>query len=162
MPSSRPSWPSLMQLVPRGASVALVLTVILAGCAAGSTPAPSAAPAAPVVSGAWVRPPTGPNLPAAGYLTISSSAGDALTAVSTTVASSVEMHETTTMSGMTGMQPVSKIEVPAGGSVELKPGGYHLMLMGVNKTLNVGDTVELVLTFEKAGKVTVNAEVKNG
>jgi copper(I)-binding protein len=62
---------------------------------------------------------------------------------------------------MSAMHPVSSIHIPAGGTVSLAPGGFHLMLMGP-KPLAVGDTVELVLTFEKAGKVTVKAEVKNG
>ena len=66
------------------------------------------------------------------------------------------------MSGgtMMGMFPVSRIEVPAGGSVELKPGGYHLMLLNLVADLKAGDTIELTLQFEKAGKITVKAEVR--
>ena len=141
----------------------LAIAILVAGCSAAATPVPTGAAAAPVVTGAWVRPPAGMDRPAAGYMVIANPGGqpDALVAASSTVATSVEVHETTTMSGMTGMQPVAKIAIPAGGSVKLEPGGYHLMLMGV-KTLTVGDTVEIVLTFEKAGKVTVKAEVKNG
>jgi copper(I)-binding protein len=63
-------------------------------------------------------------------------------------------------SPMMGMVPVSRIEVPAGGSAELKPGGYHLMLIDLVADLKVGDTIELTLTFEKAGKITVKAEVR--
>jgi copper(I)-binding protein len=61
---------------------------------------------------------------------------------------------------MMGMVPVSRIEVPAGGSVELKPGGYHLMLLSLVADLKVGDKIELTLQFEKAGKITVTAEVR--
>jgi copper(I)-binding protein len=116
-----------------------------------------------VVSGAWVRPPTSPGLPAAGYLVIRNPGGqpETLTAASSLSAGSVEMHKTTTMSGMTGMEPVSAIHIPAGGTVTLEPGGFHLMLMNP-KPMAVGDTIELVLTFEKAGTITVKAEVKNG
>jgi copper(I)-binding protein len=104
----------------------------------------------------------GADRPAAGYLTISNPGGqpDALIAAASPLAGSVELHETTTMSGMAGMQPVSKIEIPAGATVELKPGGYHLMLMNP-KPLTVGATADIELTFEKAGKVMVKAEVKS-
>jgi copper(I)-binding protein len=84
-----------------------------------------------------------------------------LTAVTSPSAASVEMHKTSTMSGMTGMDDVSAIHIPAGGTVTLEPGGFHLMLMSPTG-LQVGQTVDLVLTFENAGTMTVKAEVKNG
>ncbi len=140
----------------------LLVALIGSGCSAAATPSPAATAAAPSVTGAWVRPPQGAGLPAAGYMVIKSGGqADALLSITSSAAGSVELHETTTMSGMTGMQPISRLDIPAGGSVELKPGSYHLMLMSV-KALTVGDSVELVLTFEKAGRVTVKAEVKNG
>lgn len=140
----------------------LLLGLIGGGCSAAATPSPAGSAAPPSITGAWVRPPQGSGLPAAGYMVIKSGGqADALLSITSTAAGSVELHETTTMSGMTGMQPISRPEVPAGGRVELKPGSYDLMLMGV-KALAVGDSVELVLTFEKSGKVTVKAEVKNG
>lgn len=86
-----------------------------------------------------------------------------------------EESTTTTMGDMAGdegssttmgeamqmeMKPVDKIDIPAGGTVELKPGGYHVMLLDVKKTLNPGDTFDVTLTFEKAGTQTVTAEVR--
>jgi copper(I)-binding protein len=86
-----------------------------------------------------------------------------------------EESTTTTMGDMAGgegssttmgeamqmeMKPVDKIDIPAGGTVELKPGGYHVMLLDVQKTLNPGDTFDVTLTFEKAGTQTVTAEVR--
>ena len=62
--------------------------------------------------------------------------------------------------GMMTMQPVDSIPVPAGEKVELKPGGYHVMLLDVKKVLAVGDTIDVTLTFEKAGEVTTTAEVR--
>jgi copper(I)-binding protein len=62
--------------------------------------------------------------------------------------------------GMMTMQPVESIPVPAGEKVELKPGGYHVMLLDVKKVLAVGDTIDVTLTFEKAGEVTTTAEVR--
>jgi copper(I)-binding protein len=72
---------------------------------------------------------------------------------------------TTTMGGEMGggmmtMQPVESIEVPADGSVALEPGGYHVMLLDVKKELVPGDTIEVTLTFERAGEVTVTADVR--
>lgn len=160
MPSSSRSWHS------GGAAAAafvLLAVGVLAGCSPGASAAPSAV--APTVSDAWVRPPIGTDRPAAGYLVITNggSAADALTGAASPVASSVELHETSTdSSGMTGMQPIDRLEIPAGGTVRLEPGGYHLMLMGVSGEIKVGGTVELRLEFEKAGTVVVQAEVRGG
>jgi copper(I)-binding protein len=63
---------------------------------------------------------------------------------------------------MLGMQRVDRVEIPAGGTVELKPGGYHIMLIGLTRELQVGEQIEITLTFEKAGEVTVTAEVREG
>ena len=167
MPSSTPSSPSRrpnsVAAAFAAALVALVAIVGVAGCSsAGGTAAPAGA--GPTVSGAWVRPPQGMDRPAAGYLVITGgSEADALLSASSPVAGSVELHETSMdSSGMTGMHPVGRLEVPAGAMVKLEPGGYHLMLMNVTGTLTVGSTVQLDLTFEKAGKVTLQAEVKQG
>lgn len=85
---------------------------------------------------------------------------------STTTAMSGDMESTTTAmgddmgGGMMTMKPVSTIEIPGGETVELKPGGYHIMLLDVKKVLAVGDTIEVTLTFEKAGEVQTTAEVR--
>jgi copper(I)-binding protein len=89
---------------------------------------------------------------------------------STTTAMSGDMESTTTAmggemgddmgGGMMTMKPVSAIEIPGGETVELKPGGYHVMLLDVKKVLAVGDTIEVTLTFEKAGEVQTTAEVR--
>ena len=138
-------------------TVLLILSIVLfAPCSSGSK--------APTISDAWVRPPMGADLPAAGYLTIvGGDADDALIAVTSPVAASVEIHETMAAeSGMTGMAPVDRIDVAAGATVVLEPGGYHLMLMGATDLPAVGDTVELTLSFENGGDVVVKAEVRAG
>ena len=63
-------------------------------------------------------------------------------------------------SGAMSMQQVQKIEVPAGEVVQLKPGGFHIMLMDVKKDLKAGDSFDVTLTFEKAGTKKVTATVK--
>jgi hypothetical protein len=103
--------------------------------------------------------------PAAGYLVITnaSAQADALLRVTSPAATSVELHETMTdSSGMTGMHPVERLEVAAGATVKLEPGGYHLMLMGLGDAVKVGDTIELDLVFEHAGTVAVQAQVRAG
>ena len=85
---------------------------------------------------------------------------DRLVGVATDAAERTELHETKMESGVMKMQPVEGIDVPAGGSVELKPGGLHIMLIGLKRELKIGDQVELVLHFEKAGDIAVKAEVR--
>jgi copper(I)-binding protein len=131
----------------------------LAGCSSGGAAVP------PIISAAWARPAMGTDQPAAAYFVITNAAGqaDALLSASSPAASSVELHQTLTdASGMTGMHPVARLDVPAGGRVTLEPGGYHLMIMGLSKPLEVGTSLELDLVFEHAGQVVVQAEVKQG
>ena len=80
----------------------------------------------------------------------------------TTAAMGGDMTTTTGMDGggMMSMQPVESIPVAAGATVALEPGGYHIMLLDVKKVLAVGDTIDVTLTFEKAGEVTTTAEVR--
>ena len=85
---------------------------------------------------------------------------DALIAASSSVSTATEVHESVMNGDQVTMREVDKIAVPAGKAVELKPGGYHVMFIGLKKPLTVGETVEVELTFEKAGKVTVTAEVR--
>jgi copper(I)-binding protein len=73
---------------------------------------------------------------------------------------SMEGETTTTMGGMMNMRQVESIPVPAKGSVELKPGGYHVMLIGLTKDLKAGDTLPVTLTFEPGGTVKVTAKVR--
>ena len=82
-------------------------------------------------------------------------------AVNSTVASVVEIHETTVdENDMMHMRPVDRVTIPAGGSVELKPGGLHIMLMDVQGDLVEGQTVSLLLTFESGLELTVEAPVR--
>ena len=63
--------------------------------------------------------------------------------------------------GVMKMRPLDKgIEIPAGGKLELKPGSYHVMFIGLKKPLVKGDVIKGSLTFEKAGKVAVEFNVE--
>jgi copper(I)-binding protein len=85
---------------------------------------------------------------------------DTLLSATADAAERVERHETRSMSGMMMMESVSKIAVAPGARVELKPGGYHLMLIGLRRSLGPGETIALTLTFERAGPVRAQAEVR--
>ena len=158
--------------------VVVTVALLLAACSTGSStgaagtpsgtsssPTPTAIADGLIVTDAWVRPPMGPDRPGAGYLTITNTFGadDVLIGVSSPVATSVEMHETMAEdSGKVGMTPLDRIDVKVGSVVKLEPGGYHLMLMGVAGMPPVGGTVQLTLTFQHAGDVVVQAEVRAG
>jgi len=58
------------------------------------------------------------------------------------------------------MVPVPSLEIPTGGEVTLKPGGYHVMLIDLQQALSVGDTIEVTLIFQNAGRVTFQAEIR--
>lgn len=72
----------------------------------------------------------------------------------------VELHNVAEKDGVMSMFPVEGIDVPAQGQAELKPGSFHVMLIGLTRDLNVGDTVTVTLTFAQAESMTVAAEVR--
>ncbi|MBW9113725.1 copper chaperone PCu(A)C [Rhizobium cauense] len=98
----------------------------------------------------------------AGYmkLTNTGSTDDRLISLTSDRAISTEIHQMSVTNGVMTMRPVAGgLEVPAGQTVELKPGGYHLMFMDVSKPFKAGETIKAVMTFEKAGKVEVEFAV---
>ena len=98
-----------------------------------------------------------------GYVTITNagSAPDRLIAVSTPAAGKSEIHMMEMKNDVMVMRPVEGgLEIPAGGTVELKPGGFHLMFMQVAEPFAEGATVPVMLEFEKAGKVELMLPVK--
>ena len=87
-------------------------------------------------------------------------APDKLVAASTPAANKAELHTHLMENGIARMRPVEAIEVTPGSPTVLRPGGLHVMLMGLKAPLKVGDTITLTLTFEKAGKVDVTVPVQ--
>lgn len=87
-------------------------------------------------------------------------ADDHLVGVSTDAAARAEVHETVEQDGQMVMRPVGSVTIPAGEDVRFEPGGYHIMLFELAEPLEVDTTITLVLEFENAGEVTVEALVK--
>ena len=113
------------------------------------------------IDGAWSRAtPPGAKI-AAGYLTIrNAGAADKLISASSPAAEKVEPHITVKDGDVSRMREVNGYAVPAKGTVELTPGGSHLMLVNIKAPLKAGEKVPLVLRFEKAGEVKTELAVR--
>lgn len=86
-------------------------------------------------------------------------ATDVLTSVATPAASHASAHQTIDDNGVMKMREIERIELVQHGTVTFAPGGYHIMLVGLAAPLKAGQTFPLVMTFEKAGDVTVDVQV---
>ena len=98
-----------------------------------------------------------------GYLKLENKgADDKLLSASADVAASVELHSMSMEGDVMRMRQVDGIALPKGKTVELKPGAFHIMFMGLKAPLKNGDKFPLKLKFEKAGEVTVTVNVEAG
>jgi periplasmic copper chaperone A len=115
------------------------------------------------ISNPWSRAtPKGASV-AAGYMTIKNtgSTPDRLIEGSSDVASKFELHEMKMENGVAKMRPVKGgLEIKPGETVELKPGSFHVMFVGLKKPLTAGDHFKATLVFEKAGTVSVDYDVR--
>ena len=112
------------------------------------------------VSAAWARPTVEGQAGGGGFLTLTGgSADDRLLSVSATIAKGAELHTMSMEGNVMRMRPVDGIAVPAGKTVELKPGGLHVMFVGLTQPLKSGTTFPLALRFEKAGDIKVDVKV---
>ena len=105
---------------------------------------------------------TVPGQPAGGgFLKLKNNGGDdRLLSASAGVSGTVELHSMSMDGDVMRMRQVDAIALPAGKTVELKPGGLHIMFVGLKAPLKVGDSFPLKLKFEKAGEVTVEVKVE--
>ncbi len=148
MPAMGPRWTALALL-----SVVAVLTLA----------APRPAWAGDVrVEQAWARATPGKSRNGAAYITISNhgASADRLVAAATPAAKRAEVHTHLMAGGIMRMRPAGAIEVKPGEPVVFRPGGLHLMLMGLAAPLKEGETFPLTLTFERAGPVEVQVTVR--
>ena len=113
------------------------------------------------IKAAWSRatPPGGET--GAAFLTVvnTGSTDDSLDAAAADVAKTVELHSHIMEGNIMKMRAVPSIPVAAASTVTLAPGGYHVMLIGLNQPLHAGDHFPVTLTFRQAGKVTVMVDV---
>ena len=99
----------------------------------------------------------------AAYLSIMNKGkqADALLGFSTPSAGSAMLHESKDENGVMKMIMMDQLDIPAGATVDIRPGHLHIMLEGLKQPLKVGDLVLLDLQFQKAGHILVDAMVKN-
>jgi periplasmic copper chaperone A len=115
-----------------------------------------------MVENAWVRDAPPHAEMSAAYLTIMnhSAQTQTLAAVSSPQFQKVEVHRTVMVNGQVRMRREDNVTVPAHGSLEFKPGGYHLMLIHPLHALKEGDMVELRLQFKDAQPLTIQAQIR--
>ncbi|MCC7447534.1 MAG: copper chaperone PCu(A)C [Anaerolineae bacterium] len=137
------------------------------------------------ISGAWARA-TAMNMPAtqpamggmaatkpamggmamsavsAAYMVIKNAGSqpDQLVSVTSDVSGKTEVHETTVKDNVASMHPIPALDVPANGSVELKPGGYHVMMMDLKQPLTPGQTINLTMNFKSGTVIKLVVPVK--
>ena len=96
---------------------------------------------------------------AAFFRIVEAGEGDRLIAASGDVADRVELHEHVMEGDVMKMRAVEGVDVPAHGTVDLAPGGYHVMLIGLKGPLVEGESFPLTITFEKAGTLGIEVRV---
>ena len=119
----------------------------------------SAAAAQVQVDGAWARPTVAGQAVGGGYLSLRSARADRLLSVSTPAAERVELHTMAMVGDVMQMRQLDALDLPAGQKIEFKPGGLHLMLVGLKQPLAAGSKLPLTLRFEKAGEQKVEMSV---
>lgn len=135
-----------------------------AAVAAALTAAPALAlahmPGGLEVVQAWSRP-AAAGMTGAGYMTVRNHGKQpqTLVKVESPIAKKVEMHRTVTAGGVSRMQPVGQLVIPAGGEAKFAPGGQHLMLIGLTRPLKAGQRVPATLTFASGVKVRADIVV---
>jgi len=120
---------------------------------------------------AWAR--QAPMMPPMGHMHTASGTGavyvtlrnggsdpDALLGATSDAAEQAELHETLREGDVMRMRPVANLEVPAGGVLEMKPGGIHIMLINLKRALRPGDRVPVTLTFTHAAPVSLEVPVR--
>ncbi|RMF42189.1 MAG: copper chaperone PCu(A)C [Anaerolineae bacterium] len=112
------------------------------------------------VHDAWARPAEQGQNSAVYFVIENPAAADTLQGVSSDVAEAVEMHRSVMADdGTMRMEHQMSVPVPAKGSLEFKPGGYHVMLINLKQPLAVGDTFQVVLHLQNAGDIPVEVTV---
>ncbi len=156
------SWLIPAAALPKARSTALAfISLTFVGAAfAQPKPAPAAATGATVkVEAAWARATVQGQLGSGAYMNLTATTGMQLIGVSTSSAAVAEVHEMKMDGDIMKMRAVSALDLPAGKTVQLKPGGYHLMLMELKQPLAKGSTMPLTLHLKDAKGVESRQEI---
>ena len=114
------------------------------------------------VHDAWVREPMGGRNVTGAFAVVENAGATpkSIVSASSDVSDKVELHEMKNEGGKMSMSPVKKMDVPAKGKLELKPGSFHVMLFDVKKKIADGEKISLTFTFDDGSKVTTEAQVR--
>lgn len=114
------------------------------------------------IEAAWARATPGKAKNGGAYVTIVNAGkhADRLLGAKADVSKRVEVHTHLMDNGVMRMRKVAGIDLPAGGKIHMKPGGYHVMFLGLHKPLKKGESFPVTLVFEKAGEVKTEVKVR--
>jgi len=114
------------------------------------------------VGSVWARATPGQTTNGSVYLTIKNNSphSDELIKAHSNLSARTMLHTHIMDKGVARMRHVNSISIPKKSIIQLKPGGYHIMLMGLKKPLKIGDTILLLLTFRKAGSRNVTVSIR--
>jgi hypothetical protein len=111
----------------------------------------------------WVRATVPSQMATGAFMKLTAGSNARLIGASSPVAGVVEVHEMALENNVMRMRAITALDLPAGRSVELKPGGYHVMLMDLKQQLKIGDLVPITLEIEQGGqrqKIELKAPVR--
>lgn len=112
------------------------------------------------VTGAWVRPTVEGQMGTGAFMTLRAKEPMKVVGATSAVAGVVEIHEMAMQNNVMRMRAIESLPLPAGQPVELKPGGYHVMLMDLNRALKPGEKVAIELQLETGDKRRVTQPVQ--
>ena len=112
------------------------------------------------VKAAWARPTVAGQMGTGAFMQLTSRDGARLLGASSDVAGVVEIHEMAMEGNVMRMRAIRMLDLPPGGTVELKPGGYHMMLMDLKRPLAVGEKIKVELRLETRDKKLVTQPIE--
>ena len=112
------------------------------------------------VKSAWARPTVAGQMGTGAFMNLTSKEGARLLSASSDVAGVVEIHEMAMEGNVMRMRPIRNLDLPPGSTVELKPGGHHMMLMDLKRPLATGEKIKVELRLETRDKKLVTQPIE--
>jgi copper(I)-binding protein len=146
-----------------GFRIGVVSTLILTGCGGPNEAAhrqPIASLGSIEIYDAYAPAPAAPDVGSLYFTVINTGSKiDTLTAIETSVGLNAALHEVVDEGGTMRMHPTGPVPIAAGDTLRLNPGGYHVMLTGLSHRPQVGDTIDVALTFYRASRISISVPV---